>query len=135
MPVYTYAGNLLPGEKTERLVLRGGALTLNLYEWADLTLAEYEALSTRYRFVEGAEGTPAETSARTISFFDLREAPAKSLSDAGKAILLDEDGSFVLQTVVPGRVLDRDGNVVPTKRLNVVIDDNGEIDDLIVEDV
>jgi hypothetical protein len=36
---------------------------------------------------------------------------------------------------VPGRVLDLNGDVVPTKRLNVVIDANGEIDDLIIEDV
>lgn len=59
MAEYTYAGNLLPGEKTERLILRGGALVVNLGQWADLTSQEYAQLSTRYNLVPGRSGTAA----------------------------------------------------------------------------
>lgn len=95
MAVYTYTGNLLPGETTEQLILRGGSLIVSKFDSADFSDAEYAALSTRYRLSPGAGGTLATPTKALISFTDLADVfvtPGIALQP-GQVFTVNNDGN------------------------------------------
>lgn len=102
MSFYTYTGNLVPGEVTARLILRGGTIVMNLGEYADLTDEEYLDLSPRYNLSPGqGSGVPASTSGRP------------GLRDLLSAEAIQELKAELAEGLQPGQVIgvDADGNV------------------------
>lgn len=69
MAVYTYTGNLDPGERTSVLVLRDGALRVPIMSWADFTAPELAFLQTRFVLVPGMIGTGPAVSVENIELW------------------------------------------------------------------
>lgn len=99
---YTYIGNENPNEETTRLILRGGALILNLGEWAALSDFEYKSLVPRYKLTPGRSTIEGGQTKAIFKLSDLADVAISGIDD-GLTIIWDEDtGVFIPGTSLVG---------------------------------
>lgn len=126
MSFYTYVGNINPNDRTGQLVLRFGALVVDLGESADLTAGEFALLSGRYKLIPAGEGYISPDYEPVVADIDGHLA---RLPVGGGFVPFEITGSSGggptgTETVVP----DADGNMTwdPSKLFHIFQPEGGE---------
>lgn len=106
MTEYTYVSNLIPGETTNQLVLRGGDLILPMGQHADLTGDEVTRLSPRYQLVLGTSGDPSSPFKTVTRLVDLQDIDLSEVaaSETKAVMITNTDGDRTVQLIDAGSI-------------------------------
>lgn len=113
MPVMTLIGHTNASNKTGAISFRGGAIVLDIGEYADLTVEEINwARQLGYILAEGIQGPPGQTLPRSSLILAQLGDVAEETIEEGKGLIRGEEEWFAVP--LPGLCL-HDGDNYPAR--------------------